>query len=89
MLYSKLPIASADMPKKRLFALIIGIDKYQNKDIRNLQGCIKDSKNVCRFLTESLHANPLHIRQLRDAEATREAILSTFMEHLITATSGT
>ncbi|KAF8813410.1 hypothetical protein BYT27DRAFT_7158296 [Phlegmacium glaucopus] len=66
-----------------VFALIIGINKYQDAKIRNLKGCIKDSENVCRFLTESLHANPLHIKHLRDAEATRKEILSTFEEHFI------
>lgn len=71
------------MSQKRVFALIIGINKYQDKDIRNLEGCIKDSENIYKFLTESLHANPRHIRHLRDAEATRNGILSTFEEHLI------
>ncbi|KAF8814529.1 hypothetical protein BYT27DRAFT_7230475 [Phlegmacium glaucopus] len=66
-----------------LFALIIGIDKYQDAKIRNLKGCIKDSENVCNFLTESLRVNPLHIRHLRDEEATRAGILSTFEEHFI------
>jgi hypothetical protein len=78
-----LPIASAEMANNRLFALIIGINKYQDENIRNLEGCIRDSENVCRFLTESLHANPLHIRHLRDSEATRKGILSAFEEHLI------
>ena len=66
-----------------MFALIIGINKYQDKDIRNFVGCIRDSENVCKFLTEDLHANPLHIRHLRNSEATREGILSAFEEHLI------
>ncbi|KAF8817646.1 hypothetical protein BYT27DRAFT_7271460 [Phlegmacium glaucopus] len=76
------PIAPADT-NNHLFALIIGINKYQDPKIRNLKGCIKDSENVCRFLTESLHVNPIHIKHLRDAEATRKAILSAFEEHLI------
>jgi uncharacterized caspase-like protein len=66
-----------------LFALIIGIDNYENKEIRALQGCVNDSENVCRFLTESLLANPAHIKHLRDTQATRQNILSAFEEHLI------
>ena len=77
------PIASADLAYARLFALIIGINKYQDENIRNLEACIRDSENVCNFLTESLHANPLNIRHLRDSEATRKGILSAFEEHLI------
>jgi hypothetical protein len=79
----QLPIAPSDTTYNRIFALIIGINKYLDEDIRNLKGCINDSENVCKFLTGSLHANPLHIRHLRDAEATRKAILSAFEEHFI------
>lgn len=79
----RLPFASANVANKRLFGLIIGINNYQDENIRKLEGCIRDSENVCRFLTESLHANPLHIRHLRDSEATRNGILSAFKEHLI------
>ncbi|KAF8810852.1 hypothetical protein BYT27DRAFT_6477771 [Phlegmacium glaucopus] len=75
---------SADtIVNNHVFALIIGINKYKDAKIRNLKGCIKDSGNVCRFLTESLHANPLHIKHLWDEEATRKNILSTFEEHFI------
>ena len=77
------PIASGDLVNDRLFALVIGIDNYYDENIRNLRGCINDSENVCRFLMETLHANPLHIKHLRDSEATREGILSAFEEHLI------
>ena len=67
----------------RFFALIIGIDNYQNEEIRKLKGCVNDSENVCLFLTEYLHVNPAHIKHLRDGEATRENILSAFEKHLI------
>ena len=75
--------ADSDAGNSRLFALIIGINKYQDENIRNLKGCVSDSENVFRFLTESLHADPLHIKHLRDSEATRKGILSAFEEHLI------
>jgi hypothetical protein len=77
------PNTSTDAVNNRLFALIIGINKYHDKNIRNLKGCVSDSENVFRFLTESLHANPLHIKHLRDTEATQKGILSVFEEHLI------
>ena len=63
--------------------MIIGINKYHDKNIRNLKGCVSDSENVFRFLTESLHADPLHIKHLRDSEATRKGILSAFEKQLI------
>jgi len=78
-----LPIASEDLVDDHLFALVIGIDNYQDDKIRNLRGCVNDSENFCRFLTESLHANPLHIKHLRDSEATRQGILCAFQKHLI------
>ena len=80
------PIASGDLVNDRLFALVIGIDDYYDEKIRNLRGCVNDSENFCTFLTESLHANPLHIKHLRDSEATREGILSAFEEHFINNT---
>ncbi|KDR71639.1 hypothetical protein GALMADRAFT_794930 [Galerina marginata CBS 339.88] len=76
-------IASDATINDRLFALIIGINEYKNANTRNLKGCVPDSENFCRFLTESLHANPLHIKHLRNTEATREGILSAFETHLI------
>ncbi|KAF8811440.1 hypothetical protein BYT27DRAFT_7231665 [Phlegmacium glaucopus] len=72
------------MEASRLFALIIGIDNYQDSNnIRRLKGCVNDSTNVYKFLTETLRADPLHIKHLRNKEATRERILSAFEEHLI------
>ena len=44
---------------------------------------MNDSTNVYKFLTETLHVDPHHIKYLRNEEATRERILSTFEEHLI------
>ncbi|KAF8810865.1 hypothetical protein BYT27DRAFT_6478243 [Phlegmacium glaucopus] len=64
-----------------LFALIIGINKYEG--ISRLNGCVTDSENVCSFLTETLGANPLHIIHLRDEEATRDRILSAFKTHFL------
>ena len=72
-----------DSINDRLFALIIGIDNYQDKKIRKLRGCVNDSENVYRFLTESLRASPAHIKHLRDSQATRQNILSAFEEHLL------
>lgn len=77
------PPTALEVFDDRFFALIIGIDDYQNEKIRKLKGCVNDSENVCRFLTEYLHVNPAHIKHLRDGEATRENILSAFEKHFI------
>lgn len=77
------PISSPDIEVSRFFALIIGIDNYQDSKIPQLKGCANDSTNIYKFLTETLHASPHHIKHLRNEEATREHILSVFEEHLI------
>ncbi|MBZ2194690.1 caspase family protein [Occultella gossypii] len=63
-------------------ALLVGIDDYLA--ITPLAGCGNDvaaAEQVLRVRAESTGA-ALEVRTLRDAEATREALIATFFEHL-------
>jgi hypothetical protein len=57
-------------------ALLIGIDAYPN--IRQLDGCVNDSRLVRRVLTDRFEFPDASITQLLDGEATRDAILAAF-----------
>ncbi|KAF8153827.1 caspase domain-containing protein [Crassisporium funariophilum] len=70
-----------------LFALIVGIDEYKDPPIPNLKGCVQDSNSIYKFLIESFHANPLHIKHLKNEQATREGILAAFESHLVKNTA--
>ncbi|KAF8170867.1 caspase domain-containing protein [Mycena galopus ATCC 62051] len=65
----------------RVFALIIGINKY--KAIRGLKGCVNDATAFRDFLKRSLHVPDSHIEFIADESATRFNIIQKFQTHLI------
>lgn len=71
---------------KKLYALLVGIDKYPNPRYR-LQGCINDITAIEEYLNERLDEQEyqLHIQKLIDEQATREAIIDGFRNHLCNA----
>ncbi|KAF9240013.1 hypothetical protein BU15DRAFT_61646 [Melanogaster broomeanus] len=58
-----------------LFALIIGINKYQSFSIPFLRGAVPDANAVQSYLQKHLAVPSSQIRNLRDSEATRAAII--------------
>ncbi|KAF8154782.1 caspase domain-containing protein [Crassisporium funariophilum] len=67
---------SLDIPSSSLFALIIGIDVYASTEVRNLQGAVADAQAVQNYLTNLLSVPKARIRNLRNSQATRAAIIS-------------
>lgn len=68
---------------KKIFALLIGINKYIDKPrIPDLQGCVNDVKAM-KGLLESLGVPNKHIFVLTDTQATRDRIIKTFQNELI------
>jgi hypothetical protein len=61
----------------QLFALIIGINKYKTvkRPFLNLKGAVPDADLVQSYLQKHLGVPNSQIRNLRDSEATRAAIL--------------
>jgi hypothetical protein len=61
----------------RLFALIIGINEYKaiERSFLNLKGAVPDADLVQSYLQKHLGVPNSQIRNLRDSEATRAAIL--------------
>lgn len=71
------------MPK--LHALLIGINEYHPKSrVSSLDGCVNDVEKLESFLTKHYQSLQPNIRILKNAKATRDNIIRTFQDHLIT-----
>jgi hypothetical protein len=70
-------------PRSRLFGLIIGIDKYQSDEIRDLQGCKADAQSMVDLLSRKFHIWSSHFLCLANKRATRSAIIAGFQHHLL------
>ena len=61
-----------------LFALVIGIDEYATAPL--LTGAVADANEVQRYLEYDLKVPSCQIRNLRNEEATRDAIIQAFSD---------
>lgn len=62
-------------------ALIIGIDKYPNLSERaQLEGCVRDAREVARLLESRFGFPASQIKLLLDGQATRDGILTAMKE---------
>ncbi|ETW80067.1 hypothetical protein HETIRDRAFT_477650 [Heterobasidion irregulare TC 32-1] len=68
--------------RSRIFALVVGINKYQHPGNFDLAGCVNDAKSMVTFLRDRLQVPEDHIAFLSDESATRKNIISTFSNHL-------
>ncbi|KAG6808940.1 hypothetical protein H0H92_002293 [Tricholoma furcatifolium] len=62
-----------------LFAVIIGIDRYDDIDVPDLSGAVADADAINEFLLR-IHVSQNRIVNLRDEEATRKAILQALRD---------
>ena len=67
-------------------ALLIGIDRYPDAAISDLEGAVNDAHNMRELLTGHLGFDAGQIRVLTDAQATREGILAGIREWLVAGT---
>ncbi|MBF2065968.1 MAG: caspase family protein [Calothrix sp. C42_A2020_038] len=74
---------------RNVYALIVGINNYKSSAIPSLKGCVNDVIAIEEFLkTRFQDSNEnLHIRKLINEQATRQAIIDGFREHLCQATN--
>jgi len=77
------PQLSYPVTERPIFALVIGINDYQDGGARTLRGCVNDSNTVVAYLKETLHVPETNIVLLQNEQATREQILGTFESHFI------
>ncbi len=74
---------------RNLFALLIAINHYP-RPVPSLSGCVNDIEAFETYLRNRLtgDAFDLHLRVLKNEEATRAAIIAGFREHLQQAKAG-
>ncbi|MEH2024083.1 caspase family protein [Nostoc sp.] len=74
---------------RSVYALIVGINNYKSPTIPPLKGCVNDIRVIDEFLRKRLTNNEdkLYIKKLINHEATRQAIIDGFREHLCQAKS--
>lgn len=73
---------------RNIYALLVGIDNYP-APVNPLRGCINDVVAVEEYLRGCIAKEgfKLHIKILKNHEATRDAIVTKFREHLCQASS--
>ncbi len=67
-----------------IWALLVGISKYQAYGIPQLQGCVNDVEAMKDFLVCRMHVPEKQVKTIVNGEATRKAIIDSFREFLIT-----
>ncbi|KAF7293005.1 hypothetical protein MIND_01199800 [Mycena indigotica] len=70
-------------PPIRLFALIIGVDKYESGAVWNLESCADDAHRMRQWLRNDLKVPKDHICMLLDKHATKDNIEKAFLRHLV------
>jgi hypothetical protein len=70
---------------RNIYALLVGINEYLNP-IPPLKGCINDILNLKEYLLGRITPKgySLHLRILLNQDATRQAIIDGFRQHLFT-----
>ncbi|KAF7343401.1 hypothetical protein MVEN_01772500 [Mycena venus] len=63
-----------EQPAIRVFALVVGIDKYKSGAVWNLESCVDDAQKVQRWLRKDLKVPKDQISMLLDKHATKENI---------------
>ncbi|WP_413160393.1 caspase family protein [Capilliphycus salinus ALCB114379] len=74
-----------------IYALLVGIDQYPPDTVCCLEGCVNDITAFADYLSERI-AKPeegyqIHLKILRDEQATRQAIIDGFQNYLSQAES--
>lgn len=73
---------------RNIYALLVGIDNYP-PPVSSLKGCINDVMAIEEYLRSRVEREgfQLHLKSLKDEEATRQAIIDNFRQHLCEANS--
>ncbi|KAM5540210.1 hypothetical protein V8D89_006029 [Ganoderma adspersum] len=67
----------------QVFAILIGVDKYQAGNIWNLNAAVDDARSFERWLTNDLQVPRDHICTLTDSQATKRNIEERFLSHFV------
>lgn len=70
------------------YALLVGIDQYPKNTVSPLSGCVNDIISIEDYLNHRVlidQDHQLHLRILKNEQATRQAIIDGFRQHLCQA----
>ena len=72
---------------RNIYALLVGIDQYP-PSVSSLEGCVNDIHAIAAYLSERVDPQryQLHVQMLLNQNATRQAIINGFEQHLGQAT---
>ena len=76
------------MPRN-IYALLVGINDYApDSGVRGLQGCVQDIRTIQAYLEDRVPSENLHLLPpLLNEQATRQAVIDAFRNHLCQAGS--
>ncbi|WP_375514188.1 caspase family protein [uncultured Nostoc sp.] len=76
-------IPTRGIESRKLYALLVGIDNYPDPNHR-LEGCVNDITAIEEYLNERFDKQEyqLYLQTLKDEQATREAVIDGFRNHL-------
>ncbi|MCM1982627.1 caspase family protein [Lyngbya confervoides] len=79
---------TASATHRHIYALLVGIDDYIGR-VPPLKGCVNDIRRIETYLSDRVdsQAYQLHIHKLLNAQATRQAVIDGFRNHLMQAGS--
>lgn len=70
-------------PVRSKHALVVGIGKFADPEIAELQYTAKDARDFARFLVDEAHFPAANVHLLTDDGATRESILKTLQQMIL------
>lgn len=70
----------------KTYALLIGLDQYQDKRIPTLHGCVNDVSRFETYLKTTLNVPNNQVLKLTDRQATKTVVVAAFEKHLAQAT---
>ena len=71
---------------RNVYALLVGINDYAPESgVRGLQGCVRDIQTAQVHLQDRIPSEQLHLVSLFNEQATRQAVINVFKDHLCLA----
>ena len=70
----------------KTYALLVGLDQYQDKRIPALHGCVNDVTRFETYLKTKLRIPDAYVLKLTNSQATKIAVATAFQKHLAKAT---
>lgn len=81
------PVSEDDYDGEQIYALLVGIDIYEDPQVTPLSSCVKDTHAVGEYLRKHHFEKDLRILKLTNEEATYNGVIEAFQTHFRKARS--